>query len=51
MTNTELINAIEKDLANVNATKQAHVQIMNILNAYRKEVEKSNVELKNKSKK
>ena len=39
MTNTELINAIEKDLRKVNANYESHAQIQSILNAYRKQVE------------
>lgn len=52
MTNSELLTALSNDLANVNAPKQAHIQIERILGAYQKQAEakKEAEEKKNKTK-
>jgi hypothetical protein len=43
MTNTELLDNLEKDLSAVSAPKQAHIQIENILRAYRKMIDQEEI--------
>lgn len=49
MTNKELIENLRNDLGNVNAPKQAHIQIERILSAYDQQVDKEEKESKKKS--
>ena len=41
MTNTELLQNIDKDLSKINATREAHVEIQQIMDFYRQRVEVS----------
>jgi hypothetical protein len=40
MTNSKLLENLKNDLANVNAPKQAHIQIERIISAYEQQVQK-----------
>jgi len=48
MKNTELLENLRNDLANVNAPKQAHIQIERILGAYEQKVQQEEKESKKK---
>ena len=51
MNNSKLLENLRNDLGNVNAPKQAHIQIERILSAYEQQVQKEQKEVPEKESK